>query len=541
MAFEDFAGQLGAAEQAYRIFDRLDDYAYSDNGPLLGISDGGDAALTVADAAGKSAKGQVAGANEARRIGLILDVERMGSAGEVPVGPDEFAAVAAAAFGRTYYSTNVGVRTNVRFHQPCPEVAVAAGGDAAAAAGAAIAMFKEFLRDPAGNPRPVCVRLILADGVEGGLLTDIVGRIEASRGSDVAPASLHRIAVLRRFDRPPSDDDEGAIGGWIEECATAGVAELALDGPWAEAARVRLGIQGLLNVMPAALAARMVRHAADRGVQLVHRCAVDLPTTIRTIFAGLHTARAHGLNAAKYGLVPLTLDEQRLVVRQIQVWTAGWTAVPAFYADTPLVTRDEVYYSDRVVEAARLWLTMAHEEGARLVLFDCPDRFAPRVDVSNIGRPRALVKKDAADVSGAFTLEEIGALRDFAENLGIGVLWSGGIRPVHAFELGRLGVAGFFTTGSTAVQVPVGPSLEPDPRLISQASPTELGVRRVHALAQAGFLTRKLGDADGAYADRLAAARPAVEAAAADSPALRSEIEALDALLISGWRQLWER
>lgn len=539
MAFRDFAEQVVAAEQAYRTFGPLADYAYSENGPLLGISDGGDAALTIADAAGKSAKGQVAGADDARRVGLILDAERMGSAGEVPVGPPEFAAVAAAAFGRTYYSTNVGVRTNTRFHQPFPEVAVAAGADAAAAAAAAIAQFREFLRDPEGKPRPVCVRLALADGAGKELLADIVGRIEAARGTDVAAPELHRVAVLRRVDRPLTEEDGATIGGWIEECAAAGVAELALDGPWSEAARLRLGIQGPLNVLPGGLAARMLKQAAGRGVQLVHRCAIDLPTTMRTIFAGLHTARAHGLNAAKYGLVPLTLDEQRLVIRQIQAWTAGWTAVPAFYADTPLVTRDDVYFSDRVVEAARLWLAMAREEGARLVLFDCPDRFAPRVDVTNTGRPRALVKKDETDVAGAFTLEEIGALRDYAETLGVGVLWSGGIRPGHAFELGRLGVAGFFTTGSTAIQVAVGPSLEPDPRLLSQASPTELGVRRVHALAQAGFLSRRLGGADAAYGERLAAARTQVEAAAADSEALRTEIEALDRLLVSGWRRLW--
>lgn len=539
MSFSAFADRAGAAEQAYQVFGRLADYAYGDNGPLLGISDGGDAAPTIADAAGKSAKGQVAGADDARRVGLILDAERMGSAGEVPVGPPEFAAVAAAAFGRTYYSTNVGVRTNTRFHQPFPEVAVAAGDDAAAAAAAAIGQFGQFLRDPAGHPRPVCVRLVPASGIDGAFLADIAGRVEAARGTGVASPELHRLAVLRRFERPASVDDEAAIGEWIEQCAAAGIAELALDGPWVEAGRVRLGIQGLLNIMPAPLAARMLKRAAGCGVQLVYRCAIDLPTTMRTIFAGLHTARAHGLNAAKYGLVPLTLDEQRLVVRQIQAWTAGWTAVPAFYADTPLVTRDDIYLSDRVVEGAKLWLTMAHEEGARLVLFDCPDRFTPRVDVTNAGRARALVRKDAADTTGAFTLEEIGALHDFAEDLGIGVLWSGGIRPAHAFELGRLGVAGFFTTGSTAVQVPVGPSLEPDPRLLAQASPTELGVRRVHALAQAGFLTRRLGDADGGYADGLATARAAVEAAAADSPELRAELEALDLLLVSGWRRLW--
>lgn len=535
-----FKAEFEQAQQAYSKFGPLSDYDYAENGPLLGISDGGDAAPTIATAAGRSAKGQVAGADAGDRNGLILDAERMGSCGEVPVGPPEYDAVAAAAFGRTYFSTNVGVRSNARHYQPYPEIAVAAGADAAAVATQATAEFAKYVKDPAGKPRPVCVRLALAAGVDGALLKDIVGRIEAARGTSLAARELHRIGVLRRFDQPVTPADSATLRGWIDEGADAGATELALDGPPVAEARIRLGVQGLLNVLPAPLAAEALRHAGQRGIRLDYRFAVDIESSMRTIWAGLMTARAQGLNAAKYGLTPLTFEEQRTVVNQIQQWTQGWTAVPAFYADTPLVTADDVYLSDRVVEAARLWLEMASKAGAKLVLFDCPDRYAPRIDVTNTGAARSLVKADASDTRGAFTLAEIGELHRFAQGLGVGVLWSGGIQPGHAFELGRLGAAGFFTTGSTAIQVAVGPSLATDPRLVSQSSPTDLGVRRVHALSQAGFQTMKLGAADADLAADLAAARTKLEAAPRDSAELETALGELDALLVPGWRKIWK-
>jgi len=536
MSRSAFEAAFDAAQEGYGHFGPLADYDYRSNGPLLGISDGGDAAATIAGAAARSAKAQVAGTDAGERIGLILDAERMGSCGEVPVGPPEYDAVAAAAFGHTYFSTNVGVRTNARHYQPYPEVAVSAGADIETVANQAIGAFRGYAKDPAGKPRPVCVRLALAGGVTGEELKTLTERIEAARETNFAGPELHRLGVLRTLEGPV---DTAQILGWIDAVADAGATSLALDGPTRAEARIRLGVQGLLNILPAAQAEAALGHAAQKGIKVEYRFAVDVQSVTRTIWAGLTAARGQGLNAAKYGLTPLTFEEQTQVVGQIQQWMTGWTAVPAFYADTPLVTADGIYLSDRVVEAARLWLEMVAKAGVRLVLFDCPDRYAPRIDVTNTGAARSLVRTGDTDTRGAFTLAEIAALHRFAQDLGVGILWSGGIQPGHAFELGRIGAAGFFTTGSTAIQVPVGTSLASDPRLLSQASPTDLGVRRVHALSQAGFQTLRLEEADPGFAAKLAEARVQLEKAAPESTELASVLNDLDALLVEGWRKIW--
>ncbi len=107
---EEFLDRLTVAQEAYRELGPLASYDERVNGPLLGISDSGWSASLIVDAVATSAKLRAGG--DPASFGLILDAERMGSAGEVPVGPDEYAAVARTAFGRTWFTTNVGVRSN---------------------------------------------------------------------------------------------------------------------------------------------------------------------------------------------------------------------------------------------------------------------------------------------------------------------------------------------------------------------------------------------------------------------------------------------
>lgn len=531
----DFLASVTAGNEEICRLGPLHNYDWKRNGPLLGISDGGDAAEDIVKGAAQSAKAQVAGDGTAE-VGLVLDAERMGSSGEVPVGPPEYAKVQSAARGRTFASTNVGVRTNARHYQPYAEIP-ATGDQPEEVAAATVAELAKFMRDPAGNPRKVAVRLALGARDDGAALPEIAAYIEQRRSSEIAGPELHRVTVLRQFDAGAAVADEVAVHRWIGECADAGIPELALDGPPPDAARVRLGVQGLLNVLPASLAVSALREGSRRGVKVVHRFGIDVKTVARTIWAGLHAARAQGLSAAKYGLTPLTLEEQRKVICQVQPWTEGWTAIPAFYADTPLVTDADVFLGDRMVEAAELWLRMAAGFDAKLVLFDCPDRFTPRIDVANTGAPKRMIKSAADDARGTYTLDEIRGLTALSDELGVGILWSGGIQPADAFELGRMGAAGFFTTGSASIQGPVGRSLESDPRLLSQAYPTTLGVRRVHALSQAGFLTtRAADDQEAADLDR---ARRSVEAAAANSDELEAALDSLDALLANGWRRAW--
>src|SRR5690349_13739737 len=92
---EAFLDCLRAAQDGYLHLGPLASYDEQAHGPLLGVSDSGWSARLIVDAAASSAKLAAGGGPGAN--GLIIDAERMGSAGEVPVGPEEYAAVADAA------------------------------------------------------------------------------------------------------------------------------------------------------------------------------------------------------------------------------------------------------------------------------------------------------------------------------------------------------------------------------------------------------------------------------------------------------------
>src|SRR5262245_51028717 len=98
----------------------LAEYDSSQYGPLFAISDEGSAGPVILDAALSSAK-VAAGASSPFRLGVILDGERMTSAGEVPIGPPEYGALSAAAAGQLLLTTNVGTRVNVRLTGQLPE------------------------------------------------------------------------------------------------------------------------------------------------------------------------------------------------------------------------------------------------------------------------------------------------------------------------------------------------------------------------------------------------------------------------------------
>src|SRR5687768_16460085 len=80
----------------------LAEYDNDRYGPLFAVSDEGSAGSVVVDAAYSSAKATVDewGTMSPFQLGVILDVERMTSAGEVPIGPPEYSLLSAAAAGR---------------------------------------------------------------------------------------------------------------------------------------------------------------------------------------------------------------------------------------------------------------------------------------------------------------------------------------------------------------------------------------------------------------------------------------------------------
>ncbi|MBB3753780.1 hypothetical protein FHT44_006302 [Mycolicibacterium sp. BK634] len=503
----------------------LADYDSTTYGPLFAVSDEGSAGPVVVAAAYASAKAAAdpAAASDPLLLGVILDGERMTSAGEVPIGPPEYAELSAAAAGKLLLTTNVGTRVNVRLTGQLPEfAAVPASGEAI------VAEFQPFLHTPDKRPRPLTVRLnVTGVGFEptGSLVRTLA---EARTTGAIGQADVHRLSLLVVFDTEISTEAQLAqVETVITQATGLGIPEVAIDAAQLPYARRRWGGQGLLNVLGVAELNRLLAYASERKIRLVSRYQVDVESAARTIWTGLDAARLNGFDAGKYGLLPLTLEEQVSVIELVRRWTTGWTAIPAFYVDTPLVTESEVFSVDQCELAARRWLKAARGAGATIVLFDGPDRVTPRKLVKSADSPE-----------GVLTPDQISALVDYGNLLGVKILWSGGITAPQAFELAQRGVCGIFTTSSTATKMAVTAEFERDPRLATENEPTEFGVVRMQAIIQGGFLTRRLRDVQADLAREICTATQAVVSSGSDATAATAALQALNPLLVQGWRQL---
>lgn len=466
-------------------------------GPLLAVSDEGDNAPAIAAAAYASPKARALRNASATSVGVMIDGERMVSAGEGPIGPTEYAKVYAAARNKTYCSTNVGVRANTRVYELLPEFAIAAAAeDESAWIADVFAAFAPFINTPNGVPRPLTVRLVVQPSDAAATVARLVAKLEAGRASGkLGPKSLHAFALLSISDVPIA---KGAPADEIERvfaiAAQSGIAEVAIDGPLTMWAREHISVASLLNVADVPTLQALFAAARKNDVRLVYRYRVDVDSTARTIWTGLYTARAHGFSAGKYGLTPLTLEEQERVVTLVSGWTKGWTTVPAFYVDTPLVTADDVYDASRAFDAAVLWMQRMHAAGAKLALFDCPDRLAGRYLIH-----------DAQHPTGVFTLAQIAALETRAKAIGIKPMWSGGLSARLAYAMGVQRVFAIFCTGAAARAVAVHGDFADDPDLAYEIAPTQSGVQHIQTLLQAGFLATTLSASDPTLASAIQA------------------------------------
>lgn len=509
--------------QRPRLKALLAEYDSDQYGPLFAVSDEGSAGPVILDAALSSAKA-AAGASSPFRLGVILDGERMTSAGEVPIGPPEYGALSAGAAGQLLLTTNVGTRINVRLTGQLPEFPALEKS-----AEAVIAAFHQFLDTPDRQPRPLTVRLQIDPGPDCTRLAALAGKLdEARKKGEIGPPDTHQLSVLVSFKEEIATDAQlEQSEAIIAAAADLGIPEVAIDGAQLPYARRRWGAQGLLNVLSVPASNRLLKFATARGVRLRPRYQVDVNSAARTIWTGLEAARANGFDAGKYGLLPLTLEEQAQVIELITRWTSGWTAIPAFYVDTPLVTATEVFDVEQCEVAARRWLKAARGAGATTVLFDAPDRVNPR---------RLVHGSDSPD--GVLTPDQIEALRDYGELLGVRILWSGGITAAQAFDLARRRVFGIFSTSSTATKIAVTAQFDQDPRLAAENEPTEFGVRRMHAIIQGGFLFSRMGELHEGLARELETFTTNLVASGGEAAKSQDALETLNKLLVRGWRHL---
>jgi choline dehydrogenase-like flavoprotein len=370
----------------------------------------------------------------------------------------------------------------------------------------------------------------------------LIKSIEAGRvNGRLSSPDVHRLSLLVDFgDVIKSAAQIDEIKRAVKFAAEVGVPEIAIDGDLVAAARPRLSVQGLLNVLSPEHVREVLAFGRAHRVDVRYRYSLDPESAARIVWTGLQTARDQGLNAAKYGLTPLTLSEQRHVVTNAQKWIRGWTAIPAFYVDTPLYTDDDVFLTDRCEEAARLWLDMIAEAGVKIALVDCPDRITPRIDDPSKITPRRLIRDDGGpEDRGVLTLTQIESLIRHADKIGVKILWSGGISAKDAFVLARAGAFGIFTTSSTAKRIAVGPVLAGDLQLAAEFEPSELGVRRIHALLQGGFLERLTAETAPKVAEEIRLRIAVLQSPDTPEQELLQGIENLNELLRNVWQEHW--
>jgi hypothetical protein len=480
----------------------LREYDSARYGPLLGVSDDGGAANQIVRAFTDSPKSKVLrcrGELSLETIGGCVDAERISAAGELLVGPAEFAAVREAVIGRVPMTTNVGTVVLPRFYRAAPSVTVradATAGELPQAIADLKAAFAPYRANPTGGP--------------GRSVTAYV----AFRSRDRI-RTRRKVEILRELDRAVRDGATGDPVGFsigllqrakdrgsaapqyaIDLVAQAGLTKVLIEGAPRWESQDQLMFPGLLSFFSSRRVNEILAYAADKGVTIEPKNRIDPETAARTIWAGLVAARTMGAQLGKFGLFPLPFEQQSAVVGAVQGMLPGWTATPAFYVDRPLVTSTRVFEERALVDPIVRWIEAVSAAGANIVLLDAPDRTPHPAGTSQLpyqmDRGRRLLKRDdpsgRADRVGVLTAEDVDTISAAAKALHepVRIMWAGGIDGRQAYDLARRGEFGIFTTSTTARRVAVRGG--GDPSLAARLEPTYLGVLGVRMVVEAGFL-----------------------------------------------------
>ena len=505
----------------------LMNYDHRRYGPFLGVSDEGKAAAAVRRAAFASPKVKALGDGDAPplAVGVALDAERLGAVGEVPVGPDEFSDIWRQCIDRTLLTTNVGGRVHLWLYRPAPVVTIPGGesGPALAAAKAGLsAAFKPFLT-PSGGGKPR--RLVVFVEFE-------LGSKRSEKQKSAMLRILHRYVQSSGIAAPRVQHLGFNVRiGWgakgrnsavraIDLARTAGIRNVAIDGVVRKEADRVVSFPGLLNYLPPALVAQVLRHAERKGIRVHPLKQVDTDTVARSIWSVLNTARGMGLDLGKYGLFPLTLEECDAVVSQIQHWFPGWSAAPVFYVDQGIMSRTRVYVGSDRAKGVEAWLRVMAKHNVKVVLIDTIDKAEGWKILRTDGDPKGLL--DA---------KEIFRLTAFGKRLGIKVLWAGGITLPQAHAFGKIGVFGIYVTTAAAESAPVTGKNKRDPALASAKRPTFARVLDVKTVLEAGYLSERLRSPSAP--DRFRNLADEIERAGLDQ-------RALSKILPAAWRAWWQ-
>jgi hypothetical protein len=298
----------------------------------------------------------------------------------------------------------------------------------------------------------------------------------------------------------------------VDLAASVGIDHLSIDGVVRKEADSVVSLPGLLNYLPPEFVTDILRYARSKHVKARAINQVDSDTVAREIWTGLNVARAMGLHLGKYGLFPLSLEECDNVVGRIQRWFPDWCAAPVFYVDQGIITKSRVYVGADTSKGIKAWLRIVAKHKVRIVLIDTVDKSQGWKILRSDGDPKGILEaKQIADLSA------------LGQELGVKVLWAGGITLNQAYEFGKLGVFGIYVTTAASKAAPVMGEYKRDPNLAAQKRPTFEGVLNVKTLLEGGYLVERL--AGGSL-------QHSIEQAGIDPKALSS-------VLPDAWRAWW--
>jgi len=483
---------VGLGSQAEPKLLTLNDYDYQRFGPFLGVSDEGSAAVEICRAALEDPKHTAFKTNDPMVIGLALDAERLVAVGEVAVGPAEYCNIRLDTTGHLLNTTNVGAQVNIRYYKN-PSVVIALPGEPHGAVTQAVKNIKHlvqpFLKTPDGNPRPTTVLLRFVgkqqEGWQKQVFIKIRRKIKSSQRYNSAIRQIDLCQIVRK-NRPGVLDVKEAI----DLAVYCGIKEVALEGSKRTAVeRSIIPVPGLLNYFPPGLLQEILDYAFKRGIRVKPLKVVDVETTARNIWMGLSSARHMGLELGKYGLVPLTFEEQKAVICDIQKWFSKWCAAPVHYIDLPALGHDalgqeKVYGEKNAVEGTKRWLELVSNCGVSIVLIDTADK----------SKEKRLMKRNKKDAKGILNIDEIIEIDRFAHEKDLKVLWAGGLKMKQAYQLSKLGVFGLYVTSDVADKIAVTPDYANDRGLSSQKEPRFGKILKLKTLIEAGFMTKRMSE-----------------------------------------------
>jgi hypothetical protein len=509
----------GDSDQHSRSLRHYDHHRY---GPFLGVSDDGDSAEAIRLAALDSPKARALGRGktEPLTVGVALDAERLGGVGEVPVGPDEFTDIWRECIDRTLLTTNVGGRAHLWLYRLTPIVLIGDGdGDAALAqakAGLAEA-FKPYFKTPDGKARELTAFVEFPLHTERPVeqqRTLLAALQQYVQSGEATAPRVHHLGLSVRVGWEAKGADAATRA--IDLAQATGTGTVGIDGVVRKEADRVGSFPGLLNYLPPADVARVLSYAQEKAIRVRARRQLDPDTVARSIWSTLNTARAMGLDLGKYGLFPLTFEEQDIVVGLIQRWFPDWSAAPVYYVDQAITHRTRVYDGNERAAGLETWLRMVARHKVRVVLIDTVDKAAGWKILRSDGDPKGLL--DA---------KEIARLSALGERLGIKVLWAGGITLPQALLFGELGVFGIYVTTAAAASIAVTKKYQHDRALAASKRPSFRGVLDVKTILEAGYLGERLKAINPALADRIKRAGIA--------PGALSE------LLPAAWQAWWKK